>query len=133
MHKTTLNILNIFIILALLLIIKGCALSKPITLTEKDNGKTITLKQGETFLIKLPSNPTTGYDWYIKTKPENIEQSGATDYIQGNKKIMGAPGLTVFKFKAGQKGTGTLVLIYMRKWEGILPSSKKFSINIIVN
>ncbi len=39
-----------------------------ITLTEKDNGATVTVKPGSTIDVVLPSNPSTGFTWYPATE-----------------------------------------------------------------
>jgi len=108
--------------------------AKPITLTENDDGKTINAKVGQVICIKLQSNPSTGYDWYIKTKPDIVEAVGSTEYTSNkDERLVGAPGITQFEFKVTEKGTGKLTLIYKRNWEGELPSSQMFSITINAN
>ena len=39
----------------------GCA--KTVEVNEEMNGGSVTLEQGQTLVLKLASNPTTGYDW----------------------------------------------------------------------
>ncbi len=123
-------LLIMFILTSLLTL--SCA-AKPVYLTEKDNGREVTVKQGAIINVKLRSNPTTGYDWYIKEKPGNITEKSKT-FIQSKTKkgILGVGGETVFTFKASSKGTGTLVLIYQRKWEEEALNSNKFVIKINV-
>lgn len=105
---------------------------KPMTLTEQDNGKEITVEKGTEIAIELPSNPTTGFDWYIEKLPENLEPAGAKTYVSSktDKNVVGAGGTTKFTFKAVKSGEGTLVLIYKRHWEGVTSESKKFEIKI---
>jgi inhibitor of cysteine peptidase len=125
------NLIAIFIIAVLI----GFSCSaKPVKLSEKDNGKTITVKKGAVLSITLSSNPTTGYEWSIKEMPENILQGGVEEYVQdkSEKGMVGTGGKEIFKFTAQKKGSGTLTLVYERKWEGELPDSKKFSIKINV-
>ncbi len=118
---------------AFALLFTSCA-AKPLYIGEEDNGKEITVKEGAVFYVKLRSNPTTGYDWYIKSVPENIEPMGAKDYIpdKTKKSVVGSGGYTVFEFKAAKKGSGVLSLVYKRNWEGELPSSQRFSVKINV-
>ncbi len=107
---------------------------KPITLNENDDGKTINVKVGQVIYIKLQSNPSTGFDWHIKTKPDIVEAVGSVEYINNtDEKLVGAPDTTQFEFKAVKKGTGKLTLIYKRNWEGELPSSQMFSITINIS
>ncbi len=126
---------GMFLIIILLgMFMLSCA-AKPITLLEKNNGEKINVKVDTIINIKLKSNPTTGYDWYVKSLPKNITQVGAKDFIpdKTSKGIVGAGGTTVLSFKAIKKGSGILTLTYKRNWEGEIPSSKEFSITIYVN
>ena len=34
-------------------------------MTEKDDGKTVTVTEGQNLVVKLQSNPTTGYKWKV--------------------------------------------------------------------
>ncbi len=121
------------VILAAGVFLFSCA-SKPVNLTEQDNGKEITVKTGTKIVISLPSNPTTGFDWYIEELPENLEPVGAKTYVNSetDKNVVGAGGITKFTFKAVKNGEGTLVLIYKRNWEGVTSENKKFEIKINV-
>lgn len=38
---------------------------KSLVLTEADNGRTITVPEGQNVVVKLASNPTTGYEWVV--------------------------------------------------------------------
>ncbi len=111
----------------------SCA-PKSVNLTEQDNGKEITVNKGSAIVIKLPSNPTTGFDWYIRQLPENLQQEGAKTYIpsKSDKNLLGAGGTTEFKFKAVKSGEGTLILIYKRNWEGVTSKNKQFEVKINV-
>ena len=125
------NLFGIFVLAALLTF--SCTL-KPVYLTEQDNGGEITVRQGAIIDVKLRSNPTTGYDWYIKEKPDNLTEEGTKEFIQSKLKkgIVGIGGTTIFKFKASKKGTGLLTIVYERKWEKESLNSKKFVIKINV-
>jgi predicted secreted protein len=39
----------------------------PTSFGAEDNGKTVTLKKGQSFLVALTSNPSTGLDWVVKS------------------------------------------------------------------
>src|SRR5687768_1448233 len=38
---------------------------KSLVLTEADNGRTITVPEGQNVVVKLASNPSTGYEWSV--------------------------------------------------------------------
>ena len=55
----------VFAALMSILFIIGCTVTD-MTLTEENNGDSINLKLNEEILIRLESNPTTGYSWFLK-------------------------------------------------------------------
>ena len=56
--------MKIFLMVGLLSMMLPCALqASERTLTEKDAGKEVLLKKGDLLTVKLPSNPSAGYDW----------------------------------------------------------------------
>jgi inhibitor of cysteine peptidase len=65
--------------------------------TENYNGKTIQIKQGDTFYLRLKENPSTGYSWQLSlSKGLNLL---STKYYpsesskNGQRLIIGATGL----------------------------------------
>ena len=47
--------------------------SSNVVLTEQDNGKDIDLTIGSTLVVKLPSNPSTGYNWTVVGEPSPLK------------------------------------------------------------
>ncbi len=82
------------------------------TITFEKTGTSYTI--GESFLVTLPSNPTTGYDWYAKeTDGLNITKA----FIAPDSSLAGAPGQTVFTITSVKEGTYEYVFEYKRAWE----------------
>ncbi len=121
----------IAVLSALCIFLFACA-PKPLILTEKDSGKEITVKKGNEIVIKLPSNPTTGFDWEVKEMPDFLKAGDVNVFISStkDKNVVGAGGTTEFTFKAVEKGEGVLLLVYKRKWEPDI--GNKFEIKIKV-
>lgn len=92
-----------------------------------------TAKINEQFEVKLPSSPTTGYDWIIRQLPEQVALTGM-DYTQrpdcGGK--LGCDGTTTLYFKALKAGTGKLIVQYVRPWEPLTDGSKTESRTISI-
>ncbi|MFA6170482.1 MAG: protease inhibitor I42 family protein [Candidatus Margulisiibacteriota bacterium] len=114
------NILTVFLLaLALFALIAGC-LSLPggtERLSEKDNGGDLHLTVGDTLIITLNANPTTGYNWEIESlNPLLLEQRGQAQF-HAQSQAIGAPGKMTFTFKAIAPGTCALGLVYRRPWE----------------
>jgi inhibitor of cysteine peptidase len=120
------------LILALALF-SGCG-SREHLVTASDNEGEVRLQNGEALVIRLESNPTTGYSWQV-TEIDNamLVQDGDPAYKQspGNDGLAGAGGEETIRFKALGSGRTTLMLGYMRPWED-LPPLQTFRIQVVV-
>lgn len=94
--------------------------------TETSASQAITaepLAKGKTMLIRLESNPTTGFEWMYSLadgsgKGELTLTSEEYETSDTSGKLMGAGGYDVFSFEGAKKGPQTLTFIYKRNWEG---------------
>ena len=108
----------------------------PLKLGEQDNGKSFTVKVGDTIQVVLPGNPTTGYSWTAALSDENasvLEQVGEPAYQQdpAEGEIVGAGGTFTFTFNAADAGEATMKLVYERGWEDAGPL-QTFEVHITV-
>ena len=111
-----------------------------ITLTEKNNGDSLNLKVGDEIIVKLESNPTTGYCWNISDKTnQDIVSLQSTEFKQSAKirflqlfGLVGAGGYEVLTFKALSKGSTAIILAYNRPWEEEEEPLNIYRVNIIV-
>jgi predicted secreted protein len=76
------------------------------------------LKIGTIFHLELPSNPTTGYSWYLsqplpQNAPISIQKSG---YHAPKRRRIGSGGTQFWDIKAQHRGKATLTLEYKRAW-----------------
>ena len=101
---------------------------------ESYNGKTITVQTGDTVVLSLDSNPTTGYSWIIGTSRDEKILSLADQGYQSSaaSNIVGQGGKNYWKFKALQAGSTEIKLNYARPWESVQPL-KTFQVKIIIN
>ncbi len=76
----------------------------------------IAAHHGTTFLVALPSNPTTGYAWTARVRGSGIVSQGSA-YQRPQSAGMGAGGQQVFSFDAVRNGTATITFSYARTWE----------------
>jgi predicted secreted protein len=131
--------------LLLLALLAACqpAPAQQLSLTEQDAGKTIEMKTGDTLVVALEGNLTTGYSW-IPTLPEpalleqvgEVEVTPASDHPSQNElgtqsTRLGAPGMIVLRFKAVAAGQTSLHLDYRRLWESN-PPEKTFEVRVVV-
>jgi len=128
------NIFSTFLILVLMLgILAACrsAAPEPVTITEENAGETIELKKGDTLIIALDGNITTGFNWIPAPQdPVLLEQVGDVEVTPISDAI-GAPGKIVLQFTAIAEGQAILHLDYRRSWEDVAPE-KTFEVTIVV-
>ncbi|MFC2033282.1 protease inhibitor I42 family protein [Chloroflexota bacterium] len=92
---------------------------------------------GETFDVKLCSNPSTGFQWSedsqisdtIVLKQESHEFIGPESEPPPPP---GTPGQEIWSFKALKKGSSTIYLEYSRPWEGGEKSEWTLAVDVTV-
>ncbi len=121
--------------LVLVLAATACSQSTPavITLGAQDDGRTITLKSGDTLIIELEGNPTTGFSWEVGAVDDAIlAAQGDPDYTASETGLVGSGGVFTFTFKAAHKGQTPLQLVYHRSWEEVAPADT-FDLTVVVS
>src|SRR5262249_25661133 len=72
---------------------------KTVTITEKENGKPVTVPAGGALLVRLRSNRTTGYTWSIHSIDSSALQAvGKPTYERPDNRRAGAEGHQLFRF-----------------------------------
>ncbi len=92
----------------------------PAALSEQDSGTAISLRPGDSVVISLSSNPSTGYRWQADAanSPSIALQQGAPLYVPGaNAGMPGAGGTEVITLVAAEAGTADYRFVYARPWE----------------
>ena len=97
----------------------------------------IEINAGDTLVIVLCSNPTTGFTW-----PEDAQISDATVLKQGVHEFSGpesnpppppgTPGLESWRFQTIKSGTSTIYVEYSRPWEGGEKAEWTFTLDVTV-
>ena len=111
---------------------------KPVTpklddviVTDKEGGKTVSLKVGQRLLVKLGSNPSTGYEWSVdKTDEKLLAPDGETAFDVTDNDLDGAPTIQTLFFKAKSIGKVALQLKYARPWEKDKEPAKVYKITV---
>jgi predicted secreted protein len=78
-------------------------------------------KKEPQFIIKLQSNPSTGYSWFLQDYNQSIVQPLKHTYESGDKTLMGAGGVEIWTFKIKPEGLivpqqTSLHFLYARPW-----------------
>jgi inhibitor of cysteine peptidase len=115
---------------------KADASSGPVRLSEADNGRTISVKAGDSIQVILGGNPTTGYSWTTSLGDADkavLQQQGDAVYAQQSTapSIVGAGGTFTFTFKAAAAGQVVLKFDYSRPFESGQPI-QSVSITVVV-
>lgn len=86
-------------------------------LTINDSGGHLIVKLGDVFNVSLDGNLSTGYQWLVTDLDEKyLIQQAEKEYSFVNKQ-KGAGEITLFTFKAIQKGEAQLTINYQRSFE----------------
>lgn len=98
-----------------------------------DVGHEMQLKKGQTLVVTLEGNPTTGYSWEV-AEPLNeqvLRQVGEPEF-KAESDALGAGGVQILRFEAVNAGKTTLKLIYHRPWEEGVDPLETYSIEVMV-
>lgn len=125
------------LLLASLLALLGiCAFAQnTVTVTEGDGNTQVTLKPGDTLVVQLNANPSTGYSWQIvQNNPFLLPQIGKGRFQGGDSGMMGAPGKMVFRFRAANAGGEALRMVYLRPFaSGGIPPADTFQLLVVID
>ena len=108
---------------------------KPITIVISEDAfrgsdahprKEVVLVPGDTLVVKLGLNPTTGYRWTEKPANSNprVLKRKSHEYIRRDGKgpsgrpMVGVGGIETWTFNAAKNGEATLDFAYGRPWQG---------------
>jgi inhibitor of cysteine peptidase len=108
-------------------VLGSCGGTSEVVLTDTDSTREVSVDAGARIVVRLPSNPTTGYDWRL----DEMSTPGLVDLVSrefesssddgsnagDDQQLLGTPGTTVFVFTAGDGGAGVLRLIYIRDFD----------------
>jgi inhibitor of cysteine peptidase len=102
------------------------------TVTDADNGKTVTIKMGDVLEVRLNANPTTGYAWYLQKQSTALLKLTGQSQTQPPQGVLGAPVVQIFDFAPTGKGTGVLMLHYVRSWLSSDPNEQQYSLHVTI-
>ncbi len=110
------------------------ATSAPVVVTDDANGTTVTLQPGQTLVVRLAANPTTGYLWQIAEVDRAVlrplgEEAGYTPQASDGARL-GAGGTAEWRFEAVGQGTTVLTLHYLRPWEADAAPARTFTLTV---
>jgi inhibitor of cysteine peptidase len=136
MKKRTLQWLAVLAVaLIVVLSMSACAKSggASVTLRATDTGRTIELKRGDTLIVELEGNPTTGFQWEVESVDTAIlKRQGDAEFKAEKPGLPGSQGVFVFTFGAEGSGQTDLEMIYHQSWDKETPPSQTFDVSVVV-
>jgi inhibitor of cysteine peptidase len=105
-------------------------------ITPESAGRTIELRTGQELLVRLPTNPATGYRWALAAAPADVlklEGLPSFEHHAGGTSAPGAPGVEIWRFTLARKGQQVLTFDYRLPWDGDAPPAQQLSFTVTVH
>jgi len=129
----TVSVLSIFLLaLAAAVCRPQAAFAATKVVTDADKGGVVHLRLGDTLELRLKSNPTTGFMWYVEkesTPLVKLVHQSQTDVEEPGE---GRPVFQVFRFEPKRGGGGVLRLHYVQSWVNPTPDDERFDIHVVI-
>ena len=103
-----------------------------ITLTRAASGTTVETRTGDTIVVRLDENPSTGYKWALEKPHANVVALQNAAYTRDHGSGVGGGGQRILTFKAQQAGMAALQLKLWRAWEGDTSIIERFTVRFHV-
>ena len=112
----------------------GCSpQQQEVKATIDDDGREKQLKKGQTLVVTLEGNPTTGYSWEMAEPLDEqvLRQVGEPEF-KAESDLVGAAGVQILRFEAVNPGKTTLKLVYHRPWEEGVEPLETYSLQVVM-
>ncbi|MCX6212960.1 protease inhibitor I42 family protein [Spirosoma sp.] len=84
------------------------------------------VRQGEVFIVSMPSSIGTGYTWQLASPADSTHVTFISKHYIAANNLDGGPGTDQFTFRAVKKGWVRLRFQYVRPWEKMLPKDTRY-------
>lgn len=101
--------------------------------TEEQNNATVAVMKGTTIIVRLPENPTTGFQWNLSTTSGLNVTSDTYVPSDTTAKLMGSGGTRIWDIKATGTGEQKINAIYKRSWVQTTGNETRFAMTVIVS
>ena len=106
--------------------------SNNLNVDDSYSGKQVELSVGQSLVVTLESNATTGYSWALfQNSDEGVLNKTGNEYVAPQTTLVGAGGKEEWTFKALKKGISTISMGYSRSWEST-PPVETFDLTVVV-
>lgn len=127
------NLVALLTLLLALTVATGCSPQQEVKASIDDDGREMQLKKGQTLVVTLEGNPTTGYSWEAAEPLDEqvLRQAGEPEF-KAESDLVGAGGVQILRFEAVNAGQTTLKLVYHRPWEKDVEPLETYSLQVVV-
>ena len=104
-----------------------------VRVTSGEAGKEVKAKVGETVVVELDGNATTGYTWSeMPGLNDSVLESKGNEYVARQRPgMVGGGGKAYFRYLVKAPGTAEIKLGYARPWEKENPPARLFNVKIV--
>lgn len=108
----------VLVVLLTLVLLVGCGMASEEKVYGKDDTN-IEVEAGESFVIQLEENPSTGYQWTVTINDESVVKPSSDEYVPEttDEDIVGAGGIHSYTFEALKAGVAQISFVYERSFE----------------
>lgn len=124
-----------WLLLAALILLTFCPImahAATRVVTDADKGGTVTIRMGDELEVRLSANPSTGYAWYLQKQSTALLKLTSQSQTQAAQPGLGRPVVQIFDFAPTSKGTGVLMLHYVRSWMNPDPNEEQFHLQVTI-
>jgi inhibitor of cysteine peptidase len=100
--------------------------------TDADKGSDVQIKVGDTLEVRLASNPSTGYMWYVHPKSTALLKLAGQTQTDAADPGVGRPIVQVFTFQPKRAADVILLLRYARAWEKPVLGEEQFTLHVVI-
>src|SRR5438876_8124716 len=101
-------------------------------LTKSDHGKSVSARVGDSAIITLDENQTTGYRWAIDKLDADLIEVQSSDYTLASGTAIGGGGIRRITLLLKKAGAARLELKLRREWERDSPGIDHFVIDFVI-
>jgi len=110
------------LLLGFLFLVSITAYAEDIVTYTQDKPIVMVTSENQEFIIKLKSNPTTGYSWFLRDYSTNLIEPVKHEFVPPINKLVGAPGFELWTFRARPDAfivpqQTSIRFVYARPWE----------------
>lgn len=113
-------------------VVVKAAVATDVVIDANDAGKTVSVKKGQDIVVKLASNPSTGYDWTVSRTDKSFGYPDSVSFTPDSNAI-GSGGVDVLTWKTTDpfaQGVHTVELSYKRAWDKTAAKTFTFTVDV---